>query len=316
MRRPARRSSRGERRACGAPRKSRRTRPSSRRPACFQPSRSTSICVAPNNLVVRGQRSSAGRPDAGADRNMNATVGIDMQIQKEPDAPLTLRGKVRHRSRLLRVPGPAIRDRSRRNRPVPRPAGDQSTARHHRAAADPQHRRHRHDSRHGQDALAGARADQRSAARRSRHPVADHFQSLRQRSGHRRTRLAGGNGRRHRERVRRLATRRSIGKALDVDLFEITTSDPQTGETAGGVTLGKQISDKAFVRFRQQFGQRSFTEFMLEYQLASVPAPRHQRRARDRRRRQPPDPAPRGARRGGFDFLLQLLKQVRGSGFG
>ena len=62
---------------------------------------------------------------------------------------------------------------------------------------------------------------------------------------------------------------RSIGKALDVDLFEITTSDPQTGETAGGVTLGKQISDKAFVRFRQQFGQRSFTEFMIEYRLAT-----------------------------------------------
>ena len=61
---------------------------------------------------------------------------------------------------------------------------------------------------------------------------------------------------------------RSIGKALDVDLFEITTSDPETGETAGGVTLGKQVSEKAFVRFRQQFGQRSFTEFMLEYQLA------------------------------------------------
>src|SRR6185312_11819615 len=62
---------------------------------------------------------------------------------------------------------------------------------------------------------------------------------------------------------------RSIGKALDVDMFEITTSDPQTGETAGGVTLGKQISDKAFVRFRQQFGQRSFTEFMIEYRLAT-----------------------------------------------
>jgi autotransporter translocation and assembly factor TamB len=61
---------------------------------------------------------------------------------------------------------------------------------------------------------------------------------------------------------------RSIGKALDVDLFEITTSDPETGETAGGVALGKQVSEKAFVRFRQQFGQRSFTEFMLEYQLA------------------------------------------------
>ena len=50
--------------------------------------------------------------------------------------------------------------------------------------------------------------------------------------------------------------------------IEITTSDPDTGQTAGGVTLGKQVSDKAFVRFRQQFGQRSFNEFMLEYQLA------------------------------------------------
>ena len=61
---------------------------------------------------------------------------------------------------------------------------------------------------------------------------------------------------------------RSIGKALDVDLFEITTSDVDTGQTAGGFTLGKQVSDKAFVRLRQQFGQRSFTEFMMEYQLA------------------------------------------------
>ena len=61
---------------------------------------------------------------------------------------------------------------------------------------------------------------------------------------------------------------RSIGKALDVDLFEITTTDPLTGESAGGVTLGKQLSDKAFIRFRQQFGPRSVTEFLIEYQLA------------------------------------------------
>jgi autotransporter translocation and assembly factor TamB len=61
---------------------------------------------------------------------------------------------------------------------------------------------------------------------------------------------------------------RSNGKAHDIDLFEITTTDVDTGETAGGVTLGKQVNDKTFVRFRQQFGQRSFTEFMLEYQLA------------------------------------------------
>lgn len=61
---------------------------------------------------------------------------------------------------------------------------------------------------------------------------------------------------------------KSIGKALDVDLFEITTTDPQTGESAGGVTLGKQVNEKTFVQFRQQFGPRSVTEFMIEYQLA------------------------------------------------
>src|SRR6185369_3644120 len=44
---------------------------------------------------------------------------------------------------------------------------------------------------------------------------------------------------------------RSIGKALDIDLFEITASDDVTGDAAGGVTLGKQLGEKAFVRFRQ-----------------------------------------------------------------
>jgi len=58
-----------------------------------------------------------------------------------------------------------------------------------------------------------------------------------------------------------------VGRALDVDLFEITTSDPETGETAGGITLGKQVGDKAFIRFREQFGQRSFTQFQIEYDL-------------------------------------------------
>src|SRR5262249_60513375 len=61
---------------------------------------------------------------------------------------------------------------------------------------------------------------------------------------------------------------RSIGRALDIDLFEITTSDVNTGETAGGVVLGKQVSGKVFVRFTQQFGQRTFIEFLMEYQLA------------------------------------------------
>ncbi len=60
----------------------------------------------------------------------------------------------------------------------------------------------------------------------------------------------------------------SIGRALDVDLFEIET----TGEAAGfgaAVTLGQQLSEELFVRFRQNFGPQEASEFIVEYQLAA-----------------------------------------------
>ena len=69
----------------------------------------------------------------------------------------------------------------------------------------------------------------------------------------------------------------SIGRALDLDLFEITTTT-ETGDLGAGVTLGQQIGDRAFVKLRQQFGERNITEFMLEYQLASSCAWRPPRR--------------------------------------
>jgi len=59
----------------------------------------------------------------------------------------------------------------------------------------------------------------------------------------------------------------SIGRALDLDLFEITTST-ESGELGAGITAGQQIGDRAFLRLRQEFGERSTTEFMLDYQLA------------------------------------------------
>jgi translocation and assembly module TamB len=58
----------------------------------------------------------------------------------------------------------------------------------------------------------------------------------------------------------------SIGRALDLDLFEITTTT-EDGELGAGVTVGQQVGDRAFLKLRQQFGQRSLTEFILEYQL-------------------------------------------------
>jgi autotransporter translocation and assembly factor TamB len=59
----------------------------------------------------------------------------------------------------------------------------------------------------------------------------------------------------------------SIGRALDLDLFEITTQTDE-GDLGAGVTLGQQVGERAFFKLRQTFGDRSTTEFMLEYQLA------------------------------------------------
>jgi autotransporter translocation and assembly factor TamB len=58
----------------------------------------------------------------------------------------------------------------------------------------------------------------------------------------------------------------SIGRALDLDLFEISTTTDE-GELGAGLTLGQQMGDRAFVKMRQQFGERTITEFLLEYQL-------------------------------------------------
>ncbi|MGH9310049.1 MAG: translocation/assembly module TamB domain-containing protein, partial [Vicinamibacterales bacterium] len=58
----------------------------------------------------------------------------------------------------------------------------------------------------------------------------------------------------------------SIGRALDLDLFEITTTTEE-GDLGAGLTLGQQVGDRAFFKLRQQFGERSITEFLLEYSL-------------------------------------------------
>jgi autotransporter translocation and assembly factor TamB len=59
----------------------------------------------------------------------------------------------------------------------------------------------------------------------------------------------------------------SIGRALDLDLFEITTLTE--GDTLGaGITVGEQVGDRTFVKLRQTFGDRASSEFLLEYRLA------------------------------------------------
>jgi translocation and assembly module TamB len=59
----------------------------------------------------------------------------------------------------------------------------------------------------------------------------------------------------------------SIGKALDLDLFEITTTS-ENGDLGAAIMLGQQVNQRTFIKLYQQFGNRSTTQFQLEYQIA------------------------------------------------
>ena len=58
----------------------------------------------------------------------------------------------------------------------------------------------------------------------------------------------------------------SLGRALDLDLFEIQTTT-QAGEVTPRITVGQQFGDRLFMRFSQQFGTQQISEFQLEYEL-------------------------------------------------
>lgn len=59
----------------------------------------------------------------------------------------------------------------------------------------------------------------------------------------------------------------SIGRALDVDLFEIRA--PSSGG-AGEVTVGTQLSDRLFVGFRQELGSAGASRLSFEYRLTEL----------------------------------------------
>jgi len=57
----------------------------------------------------------------------------------------------------------------------------------------------------------------------------------------------------------------TLGRALNVDIFEL---DPSGDEGQGPtVTIGQQVGERLFLKFRQLFGTRDVSEFQLEYQL-------------------------------------------------
>jgi hypothetical protein len=58
----------------------------------------------------------------------------------------------------------------------------------------------------------------------------------------------------------------SIGDALELDVFEVETTPERGGSPT--LTVGNQVGERLFFRFRQAFGAQSVSEFILEYQLA------------------------------------------------
>ena len=59
----------------------------------------------------------------------------------------------------------------------------------------------------------------------------------------------------------------SIGRALDVDLFEVRA--PTTSQ-AGEVQVGTQLGDRIFVGFRQEFGSAEASRLSIEYRLTEA----------------------------------------------
>ena len=225
--------------------------------------------VSPDNLVVRGSDLRPGGPTAMAIGSVNATLGTDLQLTKKVDGPVIVRGRANTVRGFYEFQGRRFtlqRDGTAQFRGTPQINPDLDvwaerlipntgvTAKIHITGTP----------RAPQIALSSDPAGLDEADILSLIVFNRSVNELG--SGEKATlaETAGGIA----SGFLASSLGKSIGKALDVDLFEITATDPETGETAGGVTVGKQMSDKAYVRFRQQFGQRSFTEFMLEYQLA------------------------------------------------
>lgn len=59
----------------------------------------------------------------------------------------------------------------------------------------------------------------------------------------------------------------ALGSTLDLDQFEVQTTDP-SGRVNPAVVIGQQVSQDVFLRFRQQFGNQQVSQFLLEYRLA------------------------------------------------
>jgi translocation-and-assembly-module (TAM) inner membrane subunit TamB-like protein len=223
--------------------------------------------VIPDNLVLRGKKLRPGGPTGASLGDMNITVGGDVRVRKEPSAPVTLLGTVETirgtyefqgrrfdlvrggRLRLLGEPqlNPLLDITA--TRVIPN-TGVEARVHVTGTARAPQLQLTSNPPLDEADILSlivfnrsvnelgtGERASLATTAG----GIATGF-------------LAAPLG-------------ESIGRALDLDLFEITTTTEE-GTFGAGITVGQQIGDRAFVKLRQQYGERTIIEFMTEYQLA------------------------------------------------
>lgn len=60
----------------------------------------------------------------------------------------------------------------------------------------------------------------------------------------------------------------ALGSTLDLDQFEVETTDP-SGRVNPAIVIGQQVTQDLFLRFRQQFGNQQVSQFLLEYRLAN-----------------------------------------------
>ena len=223
--------------------------------------------VAPDNLVLRGKSLRPGGPTGTALGDINITVGGDLRVQKQPNGPVTLLGVVNTVRGTYDFQGRRFdltRDGTIRfiGTPTINPLLDVSATRK----------------------IPGTGVEARVHITGT--PKAPHLELTSNppleesdilalivfnrpvnelATGERSSLAATAGG---------IATGfiaaplgQSIGKALDLDLFEISTTT-ENGDLGAAITLGQQVNQRTFLKVYQQFGTRTATQFQLEYQIA------------------------------------------------
>ena len=139
----------------------------------------------PDNLVLRGKDLRPGGPTGAALGDMNITVGGELDVRKNPGAPVTLIGTVGASSWHVRIPGTPVPAAARWLRALHRRnTADQPVAGRHGDTRDPEHGRGSQGAGHRHGEEAGAPVVEQSAARAKRHPGVDRLQSPGQRARH------------------------------------------------------------------------------------------------------------------------------------